>query len=76
MSDLDESGVTYTEVSSPFEDLLGTGSSRADDHEYLELPGMLEDPYVPSPKELEQAPPSVDYVPDRGDDGDDEEGSS
>ncbi|GKD26972.1 hypothetical protein Tco_1233186, partial [Tanacetum coccineum] len=60
---MDESGVTYTEVSSPFEDLLGTGSSRADDHEYLELPGMLEDPYVPSPEELEQAPPSLDYVP-------------
>ncbi|GJZ79264.1 hypothetical protein Tco_0644101, partial [Tanacetum coccineum] len=38
-------------------------SSRADDHEYLELPGMLEDPYVPSPEELEQAPPSLDYVP-------------
>ncbi|GJZ67781.1 hypothetical protein Tco_0631021, partial [Tanacetum coccineum] len=54
------------------------GSPRADDHEYLELPGMLEDPYVeaalqapPSPdyvpglEELEQAPPSPDYVPGR-----------
>ncbi|GKB34230.1 hypothetical protein Tco_0879172, partial [Tanacetum coccineum] len=76
MSDLDESGVTYTEVSSPFEDLSNIGSPRADDHEYLELPGMPEDPYVeailqalpsldyvPSPEELEQAPPSPDYVP-------------
>ncbi|GJS13716.1 putative reverse transcriptase domain-containing protein [Tanacetum coccineum] len=54
------------------------GSPRADDHEYLELPGMPEDPYVeaalqapPSPdyvpglEELEQAPPSPDYVPGR-----------
>ncbi|GJZ09963.1 putative reverse transcriptase domain-containing protein [Tanacetum coccineum] len=31
------------------------GSPRADDHEYLELPGMPEEP--------EQAPPSPDYVP-------------
>ncbi|GKB14688.1 hypothetical protein Tco_0848611 [Tanacetum coccineum] len=54
MSDSDESGVTYTEVSSPFEGLSDIGSPRADDHEYLELPGMLEDPY---------APPSPDYVP-------------
>ncbi|GKG08081.1 hypothetical protein Tco_0333913, partial [Tanacetum coccineum] len=76
MSDSDESGITYTEVSSPFEDLSDIGSPRADDHEYLELPGMLEDPYVeaalqappspdyvPGPKEPEQAPPSLDYVP-------------
>ncbi|GKF18610.1 hypothetical protein Tco_0063528, partial [Tanacetum coccineum] len=47
-----------------------------DDHEYLELTGMLEDPYVeaalqalpspdyvPGPEEPEQAPPSPDYVP-------------
>ncbi|GJX28248.1 hypothetical protein Tco_0236327 [Tanacetum coccineum] len=76
MSDSDESGVTYTEVSSLFEGLSDIGSSRADDHEYLELPGMPEDPYVeaalqappspdymPSPEEPEQAPPSPDYVP-------------
>nr|GFC34364.1 hypothetical protein [Tanacetum cinerariifolium] len=36
------------------------GSPRADDHEHIELPGMLEDPYVEEP---EQAPPSPDYVP-------------
>ncbi|GJY84240.1 hypothetical protein Tco_0497616 [Tanacetum coccineum] len=54
MSDSDESGVTYTEVSSPFEGLSDIGSPRADDHEYLELPWMPEDPY---------APPSPDYVP-------------
>ncbi|GJT18727.1 hypothetical protein Tco_0877433 [Tanacetum coccineum] len=76
MSDSDESGVTYTEVSSPFEDLSDIGSPRADDHEYLELPKMPEDPYVeaalqappspdyvPGPEEPEQAPPSPDYVP-------------
>ncbi|GKA92055.1 hypothetical protein Tco_0813980, partial [Tanacetum coccineum] len=76
MSDSDESGITYTEVSSPFEDLSDIGSPRDDDHEYLELPGMPEDPYVeaalqapPSPdyvpvlEEPEQAPPSPDYVP-------------
>nr|GEV00628.1 putative reverse transcriptase domain-containing protein [Tanacetum cinerariifolium] len=76
MSDSDKSGVTYTEVSSPFEDLSDIGSPRADDHEHLELPGMLEDPYVevalqappspdyiPGPEEPEQAPPLPDYVP-------------
>ncbi|GJS57154.1 hypothetical protein Tco_0651938 [Tanacetum coccineum] len=76
MSDSDESGVTYMEVSSPFEGLSNIGSPRADDHEYLELPWMPEDPYVeatlhapPSPdyvlglEEPEQAPPLPDYVP-------------
>ncbi|GJS65372.1 hypothetical protein Tco_0679936 [Tanacetum coccineum] len=68
--------VTYTKVSSLFEGLSDIGSPRADDHEYLELPWMPEDPYikaalqaspspdyVPGPKEPEQAPPSPDYVP-------------
>ncbi|GJS90879.1 hypothetical protein Tco_0773515 [Tanacetum coccineum] len=76
MSDSDESRVTYTEVSSTFEDLSDIGSPRADDQEYLELPRMLEDPYleaalqappspdyVPGPEEPEQAPPLPDYVP-------------
>nr|GFB44832.1 hypothetical protein [Tanacetum cinerariifolium] len=76
MSDSDESGVTYTDVSSPFEESPYIGSPRADDHEHLELPEMLEDPYVevslqalpspdyiPSPEDPEQAPPSPDYVP-------------
>nr|GFB02932.1 hypothetical protein [Tanacetum cinerariifolium] len=76
MSDSDELGVTYTDISSPFEELSDIGSSRADDHEHLELPEMLEDPYVevalqappspdyiPGPEEPEQAPPSPDYVP-------------
>ncbi|GKA41528.1 hypothetical protein Tco_0734188, partial [Tanacetum coccineum] len=76
MSDSDESGITYTAVSSPFEDLSDIGSPRADDHEYLELPYIPEDPYleaalqappspdyVPGPEEPEQAPLSPDYVP-------------
>ncbi|GJT90033.1 hypothetical protein Tco_1078878 [Tanacetum coccineum] len=76
MSDSDESGVTHTEVSSPFEDLSDIGSPRADDHEFLKLPYMPEDPYleaalqappspdyVPGPEEPEQAPLSPDYVP-------------
>ncbi|GJT09690.1 hypothetical protein Tco_0856732 [Tanacetum coccineum] len=76
MSDSDESGITYTEVSSPYKDLSDIGSPRADDHEFLELPYMPEDPYleaalqappspdyVPGPEEPEQAPPSPDYIP-------------
>nr|GEX28557.1 putative reverse transcriptase domain-containing protein [Tanacetum cinerariifolium] len=74
---LDESGVTYTDISSPFEELSDIGSPRADDHEYLMLPEMLEDPYVeialqappspdyiPGPEKPEQAPPSPDYSPE------------
>nr|GFD57160.1 hypothetical protein [Tanacetum cinerariifolium] len=30
----------------PFEELSDIGSPRADDHEYLMLPEMLEEPYV------------------------------
>nr|GEY87672.1 putative reverse transcriptase domain-containing protein [Tanacetum cinerariifolium] len=70
----DVRGVTYTDISSPFEELSDIGSPRADDHEYLM---MLEDPYVevalqappspdymPGPEEPEQAPPSPDYSPE------------
>ncbi|GKC91640.1 hypothetical protein Tco_1152289, partial [Tanacetum coccineum] len=77
MSDSDESRITYTEVSSPYENLSNIGSPRANDHEFLELSYMPEDPYVeatlqapPSPdyvpglEEPEQAPPSPDYVPE------------
>ncbi|GJU73409.1 hypothetical protein Tco_1264814 [Tanacetum coccineum] len=60
MSDSDESGITYTTVSSPYEDLSDLGSPRADDHEFVELPYMPEDPYVEAAL---QAPPSPDYVP-------------
>ncbi|GKD83497.1 hypothetical protein Tco_1350336 [Tanacetum coccineum] len=76
MSDSDESGITYTAVSSPYEDLSNIGSPRADDYEFLELPYLPEDPYVeaalqappspdyvPGPEEPDQTPPSPDYVP-------------
>nr|GFA01896.1 hypothetical protein [Tanacetum cinerariifolium] len=76
MSDSEESGVTYIDISSPFEELSDIGSLGADDPEHPMLPEMLEDPYVkvtlqappspdyiPGPKEPEQAPPSPDYVP-------------
>nr|GFD23211.1 hypothetical protein [Tanacetum cinerariifolium] len=59
-----------------FDELSDIGSPRADDHDHLMLPEMLEDPYVevalqapPSPnyisglEEPEQAPPLPDYVP-------------
>nr|GEU69379.1 hypothetical protein [Tanacetum cinerariifolium] len=83
MSDSDESGVTYTDISCPFEELSDIGSPSADDHEHFELPEMLEDPYVevalqappspdyiPGPEEPEQAPPSPDYIsgPEHADD--------
>ncbi|GJY94540.1 hypothetical protein Tco_0510901 [Tanacetum coccineum] len=58
MSDSDESGITYMEVSSPFEDLSDIGSLRAYDHEYLELPGMPENPYLET---LFKAHSSPDY---------------
>nr|GFB49695.1 hypothetical protein [Tanacetum cinerariifolium] len=69
--------VTYTDISRPFEELSDIGSPIADDHEHLELPEMLEDPYVevalqappsldyiPGPEEPKQAPPSLDYPPE------------
>nr|GEZ75406.1 reverse transcriptase domain-containing protein [Tanacetum cinerariifolium] len=44
----------------PFEELSDIGSPRADDHEHLILPEMLEDLYV---EVALQAPPSPDYIP-------------
>nr|GFB23488.1 hypothetical protein [Tanacetum cinerariifolium] len=88
MLDSNESGVTYTDISSPFEELSDIGSPRADDHEHFELLEMLEDPYVevalqappsldyiPGPEEPEQAPPSPDYIsgPEPADDEIDDE---
>ncbi|GJR04514.1 hypothetical protein Tco_0527498 [Tanacetum coccineum] len=55
MSDSEDSTVTYTEVSSPFEDLSDIRSPRVDG-----LPMMLEDPYVEAAL---QASPSPNYVP-------------
>ncbi|GJX94380.1 putative reverse transcriptase domain-containing protein [Tanacetum coccineum] len=74
MSDSEDSTVTYTEVSSPFEDLSDIGSPGVHG-----LPMMPEDPYayveaalqappspdyVPGPEEPEQAPPLPDFVPE------------
>ncbi|GJY39457.1 hypothetical protein Tco_0425821 [Tanacetum coccineum] len=55
MSDSKDSTITYTEVSSSFEDFSDIGSPGVDG-----LPVMLEDPYVEAAL---QAPPSSDYVP-------------
>ncbi|GKD33551.1 hypothetical protein Tco_1249060 [Tanacetum coccineum] len=74
MSDSEDFTVTYTEVSSPFEDLSDIRSLRVDG-----LPMMPKDPYtyvdaalqappspdyVPSPEEPEHALPSIDFVPE------------
>ncbi|GJX02413.1 hypothetical protein Tco_0186326 [Tanacetum coccineum] len=72
-----ESGVLHIlAVSSPYRGLSDIVHT-SDDHELLEPPYMLEDPYteaalqappspnyVPGPEEPEQAPPSPDYVPE------------
>ncbi|GKA20498.1 hypothetical protein Tco_0700487 [Tanacetum coccineum] len=55
MSDSEDSTVTCTEVSSPFEDMSDIGSLGVDG-----LPMMLEDPYVEA---AHQASPSPNYVP-------------
>ncbi|GJW62313.1 hypothetical protein Tco_0111648, partial [Tanacetum coccineum] len=60
ISDSDESGVTHTEISSPFEDLSDIGSPGVVGPEHEGLPWMLDDPYV---KVTLQAPPSPDYIP-------------
>ncbi|GJY61320.1 hypothetical protein Tco_0461977 [Tanacetum coccineum] len=46
MSDSDELGVTYTEISSPFEGLPDISSPGVIGHEHEGLPWMLDDPYV------------------------------
>ncbi|GJZ43571.1 putative reverse transcriptase domain-containing protein [Tanacetum coccineum] len=73
LTEEDDSTVTYTEVSRPFEELSDIGSSGVDG-----LPLMPENPYayvvaafqapisldyVPGPEEPEQAPLSLEFVP-------------
>ncbi|GJW42442.1 hypothetical protein Tco_0071241 [Tanacetum coccineum] len=53
MSDSDESGVTYTEISSTFEELSDIGSPRV----------VPSPDYIPGPEEP-QSPPLLDYVPE------------
>nr|GFC36003.1 hypothetical protein [Tanacetum cinerariifolium] len=64
MSDSDELGVTYTDISSPFEELSDIGSPRADDHEYLMLPKMLEDPYESSEDDEDEEDDEMDVEAD------------
>nr|GEX08655.1 hypothetical protein [Tanacetum cinerariifolium] len=60
MLDLEDSTVTYTEVSSPFEDLSDIGSPGFMVCRYDRLPMHLPShDYVPGP----EPPPSPDYVP-------------
>nr|GEV69260.1 hypothetical protein [Tanacetum cinerariifolium] len=73
MSHSNESEVTYTDISSPFEELSDIGSPRADDHEHLMLPEMLEDPYLEDDKDEDPEEDPVNYLADGGDDRDDEE---
>ncbi|GKF32876.1 hypothetical protein Tco_0102674, partial [Tanacetum coccineum] len=53
MSDSDESGVTYTEISSTFEELSNIGS-----------PGVVPSPDYILGSEEPQSPPLLDYVPE------------
>ncbi|GJZ11405.1 hypothetical protein Tco_0546164 [Tanacetum coccineum] len=60
MSDSDESVVTHSEISSPFEDLSNITSPGVVGPEHEGLSWMLDDPYV---QVVLQAPPSPDYIP-------------
>ncbi|GKF23428.1 hypothetical protein Tco_0075750 [Tanacetum coccineum] len=60
MSDSDESRVTHTEISNPFENLPDIGSPGVIGPEHGGLPWMLDDPYV---QVALQTPPSPDYIP-------------
>ncbi|GKA84693.1 putative reverse transcriptase domain-containing protein [Tanacetum coccineum] len=84
MSDSDESGVTYTEVSSLFEDLSDIGPEHADDEIVAKdaSPTAQSPDYVPEskpeadPKEDDDEDPEedpIDYSADGGDDRDDED---
>ncbi|GJT17352.1 hypothetical protein Tco_0876058 [Tanacetum coccineum] len=85
MSDSEDSTVTYTEVSSPFEDLSDIGSPGVIIHGYDGLLMIPEDPYAYVEAAM-QEPPPPDFVPEPantqnddeeeesfGDDADDEE---
>ncbi|GKF90508.1 hypothetical protein Tco_0274209, partial [Tanacetum coccineum] len=60
MSDSDESTVTYTELSSPFEGLSDIGSQGVVRPEHKGLPWMIDDPYM---QVALQDPPSPNYIP-------------
>ncbi|GJT06874.1 hypothetical protein Tco_0841336 [Tanacetum coccineum] len=60
MSDSEDSTVTYTKISSPYEDLSDIGSPGAEGPIFQYPPSP---DYMPGPEEPEQAPPSPIYVP-------------
>ncbi|GJV69412.1 hypothetical protein Tco_1484921 [Tanacetum coccineum] len=60
MSDSEDSTVTYTKISSPYEDLSDVGSPGAEGPIFKDPPSP---DYVPGPEDPEQAPPSPIYVP-------------
>ncbi|GJZ42285.1 reverse transcriptase domain-containing protein [Tanacetum coccineum] len=63
MSDSEDSTITYTEVSSPFEGLSDVGSPGVIVLGYDGLPMMPEDPYVYIEAAM-QEPPPLDFVPE------------
>ncbi|GJV53684.1 hypothetical protein Tco_1449425 [Tanacetum coccineum] len=84
MSDSDESGVTHTEISSPFEGLSDIGSPGVVGPEHEGLPWMLDDPYVqedevflteeqPLPAAVSPTAQSPDYVSESDPEADPEE---
>ncbi|GJX74037.1 hypothetical protein Tco_0312632 [Tanacetum coccineum] len=60
VSDSEDSTVTYTEISSPYEDLSDVGSPGAEGPIFQDPPSP---DYVHGPEEPEQAPPSPIYIP-------------
>ncbi|GJW12169.1 hypothetical protein Tco_1577996 [Tanacetum coccineum] len=63
MSDSEHSTVSYTEVSSKFEDLLDIGSPGVIVHGYDGLPMVPEDPYIYVEAAMQEAP-LPDFVPE------------
>ncbi|GJW10954.1 hypothetical protein Tco_1576781 [Tanacetum coccineum] len=72
MSNSEDSMVTYTEVSSPFEDLSDIGSPGVILHGYDGLPMMLEDPYAYVEDE-DDVLPEFEEEESFGDDAEDED---
>ncbi|GKD55156.1 hypothetical protein Tco_1288543 [Tanacetum coccineum] len=60
MSDSEDSTVTYTAISSPYEDPSDMGSPGVEGPIFQDPPSL---DYVPGPEEPEQAPPSPIYIP-------------
>ncbi|GJV72518.1 hypothetical protein Tco_1492513, partial [Tanacetum coccineum] len=88
MSDSEDSTVTYTEISSPYEDLSDIGSPRAEGPIFQDPPSpdyrTMSPGYIPEsdpeedPEEDDEENPEedpADYPANRGDDRDDEEPS-